>query len=387
MRVLVAFDKFKDALSAERACAVVERELRRRHPDWHVDSFPLTDGGDGFRRLLTEAARGSRIEVPAKGPRLEPRFGSIGWVSAAHLSARARALLARHARLGEHVAVLEMAEVNGLALLSPDARDALWTSTYGTGELLRAAGWLGADLIVLGIGGSATSDLGLGALSALGFAFRDDMGREIAPPVPARFRRITHIDGRKPESLPPIVVAHDVSNPLLGPNGAAATFGRQKGLVGAALLDHEAESERLAALLCRHMGVDPSLAYAPGTGAAGGLGFGLLVGTQARLVNGFELVAAWTGLDERLEAADLLITGEGRFDGGSLSGKGPGELVRRAARAGRHWLVLAGSVDTSADFGFDSGRAVAITPPGMPLEHALTQTEENLARAVVTELG
>src|SRR5690606_38352529 len=168
MRVIVALDKFKDALSAERACAVVERELRRMHPDWSIDLCPLSDGGEGFGRLLTDAAQGSRIEVPAKGPRLEPRYGSIGWVATSHLPARARTLLARHVPLGERIGVLEMAEVNGLALLSPDARDALWTSTYGTGELLRAASWLGAELLVLGIGGSATSDLGFGALAALG---------------------------------------------------------------------------------------------------------------------------------------------------------------------------------------------------------------------------
>lgn len=387
MRVLVALDKFKDALSAERACAVVERELRRMHPDWSIDLCPLSDGGEGFGRLLTDAAQGSRIEVPAKGPRLEPRYGSIGWVATSHLPARARTLLARHVPLGERIGVLEMAEVNGLALLSPDARDALWTSTYGTGELLRAASWLGAELLVLGIGGSATSDLGFGALAALGFAFRDETGQEITPPFPANFRRIRRVEGRRPEGLPPLLVAHDVSNPLLGPNGAAATFGRQKGLDGAALLDHEAESERLASLLCRHAGVDASLARVPGTGAAGGLGFGLLVGTGARLVSGFELVAAWTDLDRRLEAADLLITGEGRFDGASLSGKGPGEVVRRAVRAGRRWLVLAGTIDESTRLGFDSGRAVAITPPGTPIESALAQTERNLARTVAAELG
>ncbi len=380
-RVLVALDKFKDALTAQRAGAIVARELRRTHPDWLVHAVPITDGGDGFVRILTDAVSGEIVTVPANGPRLESVSAPIGLVDSARLPGNARALFPEWGRRTLQVAVIEMAAVNGLALVPTDARDPWQASSLGTGRLIRAAAELGARAILLGVGGSATSDLGLGALSALGYEFRAADGSRLRPPFPAVWERIVRIEGEVFDSVPPIAIACDVANPLLGPRGAAAVYGPQKGLRPEDLPRHEAEAARLAQLLCDHCGRDAAgMVACPGAGAAGGIAFGLMSAARARLVPGFELVAAWLDLDARIDAADLVITGEGRFDASSLAGKGPGEIVRRAQRAGRRVLVLAGSLEEKPTM--PGLEAVAITPSGTPLAAALTGTERNLAAAV-----
>ena len=168
MRVLVGFDKFKDTLSAPQACRAAAGALRRRHPDWRIDLCPLTDGGDGFAVLLTEAAGGRMMTVPVSGPRGGLVEAGLGLVAEAQIPPAARRLLSSaEAASARSVAVLEMAAASGLALLPPAQRDPWFTSTYGTGQLIRAAAEMGAAAILLGVGGSATNDLGLGALAAL----------------------------------------------------------------------------------------------------------------------------------------------------------------------------------------------------------------------------
>ncbi len=379
-RVLVAFDKFKDALSAGRACAIAARELRTRRPDWTLDLAPLTDGGEGFQRILTEAAGGTFARVPASGPRLERLEVELGLVETARIPAAATALLFPDGAAPARVAVLEMAAVSGLALLAPGARDPWRTTSLGTGELIRAAAELGAGGVLLGIGGSATSDLGLGALEALGLEFLEADGALVRPPFPATWERIARIEGAVSAALPPIAIACDVSNPLLGPNGAAAIYGPQKGLEAADLPRHEALAARLAALLCAFCGVDePRAREAPGAGAAGGIGFGLTTAARARLVPGFELVTGWLDLERRLAAADLVITGEGRFDETSLAGKGPGAIVRRARELGKETLVFAGAVAPGLA---KRGGMHAITPADVALPEALARAEHFLADAL-----
>jgi glycerate kinase len=315
---------------------------------------------------------------------MEPCEAPLGLVETSRLPAAVRATLSGNkkpfAREPERIAVVEMAAVNGLALVPPEARDPWRTTSFGTGQLIRAAAELGAGFILLGIGGSATSDLGLGALAALGLEFRDASGSKLRPPFPAAWERIARIEGEVFSSIPPIAIACDVENPLLGPRGAAAIFGPQKGLRAADLARHDALAARMAELLCRHCDKETSaLTTQPGTGAAGGLGFGLIVAARARLVPGFALVSEWLDLEARIAAADIVITGEGRFDATSLDGKGPGALVRRARELGRRAIVFAGAFDEkttgAADF-------VAITPPDTPLARALAETERNLAAAV-----
>jgi glycerate kinase len=373
MRVLVAFDKFKDALSAHAACEAAGGALRAKHPDWTVDLCPLTDGGEGFCEALTAAADGRFEQVAVAGPRGDPVNAPVGFVEGKNLPAAVRHRLPA----GPNLAIVDLPSASGLALLAPDRRDPWLTTTFGTGELLRHAAAGRADAILLGVGGSATNDLGLGALAALGFKFLDAAGAAIAMPAPAAWEKIRRIDGSGTVKLPPLFIACDVTNPLLGPHGATATFGPQKGLQPADLPRFEAEMARMAALLCTACGQTMALADTPGAGAAGGIAFGLMVAAGAQLVPGFDLVADWLDLPARIAAADLVITGEGRFDATSLGGKGPGALAVQARRFGKPAHVFAGSLGVPED-NFHH----AITPPGLPLAEALPRTAELLAAAV-----
>lgn len=380
MRVLVAFDKFKDSLTSPEACAITRDALRARHPDWSIDLCPLTDGGEGFCPILTRDG-GEFETVPASGPRGGTVASQVGFRSLERTPAAARALIKPAA--GDRIAIVEMAAVSGLALLPANERDPWQTTSYGTGELLRAAARPGVAAILLGVGGSATSELGLGALAALGLEFLDAQGQRVDPPIPARWHEIVRIGGRVMADLPPIRIACDVTNPLLGPRGAAAIYGPQKGLRATDLPKLENAAARLALLLLNHARQPDSLLDVPGTGAAGGISFGLMAAAGAQLLPGFDLVSAWLGLETRIAAADLVITGEGRFDESSLSGKGPGAVATRALALGKRVEVFAGAV--SPPRSPPPGLALhAITPPDMPLETALREAAANLRQAVST---
>ncbi len=371
MRVLVAFDKFKDALTAQQACVAAAEALRVRHPDWTLDLCPLTDGGEGFTETLAHGL-GERIEqIEVPGPHGGRARAPVAFVSTGALPALARQRLASSGTL----AVIDLASASGLELLGFAERNPWHTTTTGTGELLRYAGEERADAILLGIGGSATNDLGLGALSALGLRFIDAFGQTIEPPVPAHWHRIVRIEGRV--QLPPLFIACDVTNPLLGRQGATVIFGPQKGLHPADVARLESEMARMAALLCEACRQPLSLADTPGAGAAGGIAFGLMVACGAELVPGFDLVSGWLDLPARIRLADVVITGEGRFDVTSLGGKGPGALAALARQAGKSAHVFAGSLGVPADNAHH-----AITPPGLPLADALPRTAEMLAAAV-----
>ena len=379
MRVLLAFDKFKDSLTAPEACGHAAAVLAAIHPDWKVDHCPLTDGGEGFCDILSRAAQATLETHVVTGPRGERVQAAIGFVELDAALPATRALLQLGLGTGQ-LAIIEMAAASGLALLAPDARDPWQTTTAGTGELIRLAANRGATAILLGVGGSATNDLGLGALAALGLDFLTDSGRKIASPIPARWRDITRITGRLAPDLPPIRIACDVTNPLLGPRGAAATYGPQKGLrpEDLARLDHEAA--RLALMLCAHCGQSDALMDFPGAGAAGGISFGFMAAAGARLLPGFDLVAAWLNLEHRLAVADLVITGEGRFDDSSLQGKGPGAVASRALALGKKVHVFAGRATATHP---PANLAVhSITPAGVSLEQALREAPQFLASSI-----
>ena len=384
MRVLVAFDKFKDALTARAACEAAARGLRTRHPDWLLDLCPLTDGGEGFCESLVAATHGRFESVSVTGPRGGKVRAPIGYIEWSNIPAAARTRLSiqnRESKIENFLAVIDLASTSGLALLRPDEREPWQTTSSGTGELIAHAAKSGTHAILLGIGGSATNDLGLGALAALGFRFLKASGAAIATPVPSTWERIIRVERRGLLALPPIFIACDVTNPLLGPRGATATFGPQKGLRPADTPRLEAAITRMAALLCEACGRPPALADTPGAGAAGGIAFGLMVGCGAQLVPGFELVSDWLNLPARITAADLVLTGEGRFDATSLAGKAPGSLVATARRLGKPVHVFAGSLGVPAN-----ERHHAITPAELPLAAALPRTAELLAVAVAREL-
>ena len=400
MHVLLAFDKFKDSLTAPAACEHAAAALGAAHPDWTLDLCPLADGGEGFCEILTRAAGGTVETHTVTGPRDTPTPATIGFVPLANIPAPARTLLSLdigHSSSGlpASVALIEMATASGLALLTPEQRDPWHTTTLGTGELIRlAAARPGVVAILLGVGGSATSDLGLGALSALGLTFHSADGAPVSPPIPAHWPQIAHLSGRLsfPTSqtlnpitvtsapLPPIRIACDVTNPLLGPRGAAATYGPQKGLRPADLARLDHESARLALLLCAYTGRPDSLMDLPGAGAAGGISFGLMAAADAKLLPGFGLVSTWLDLERKLAAADLVITGEGRFDDTSLTGKGPGAVAARALALGKPVHVFAGAVSTLAPRAQLSLHT--ITPAGTPLPEALRTAPALLAAAV-----
>lgn len=377
-RVLLAFDKFKDALTAQQAGEAVAAALREQQPGWTLDLAPLADGGEGFTAILTQAAKGREVTGMATGPRggRQPAGFGLVPVSAIPAGARARLQLSGETNAGATVAVIEMAAISGLALLPQDQRDLWRTTTLGTGELMREAAVAGAGAILLGVGGSATNDLGLGALAALGLEFTDALGCPVHPPVPAEWSRIVRISGRLTAALPPVYIACDVTNPLLGPRGAAAAYGPQKGLRPADHARLERESERIASLLCAHCSQPGTLKDLPGTGAAGGISFGLMAAAGAKLLPGFDLVSAWLDLEAKLAEADMVITGEGRFDESSLEGKGPGAVAARALALGKTVHVFAGQVKAAGRPGL--GLHV-ITPPGTPLAQALRDAPRNLA--------
>lgn len=388
MRVLLAFDKFKDSLTAPAACEHAAVALRAKHPDWTLDLCPLADGGEGFCDILTQAAGGVVETHVVAGPRGAMTPAGIGFVPLAKIPRAARESLQLGAVTGSDesaaVAVIEMAAASGLALLSQELRDPWQAHTTGTGELIRlAAGRPGVAAILLGVGGSATNDLGLGALGSLGMKFLTASGEPVSPPVPNAWDRIARLAGELPAKLPPIRIACDVTNPLLGARGASATYGPQKGLRAADVTRLDHECARLALMLCAYFKQSDALMDAPGAGAAGGISFGLMAAAQARLLPGFELVSAWLDLEAKLAAADLVITGEGRFDDTSLAGKGPGAVAARALALGKPVQVFAGAVAAGAATGKTPGLTLnAITPAGMPLAQALREAPELLRTAV-----
>ncbi|MDD2762963.1 MAG: glycerate kinase [Opitutaceae bacterium] len=383
MRILIAFDKFKGSLSAPQACELAARALRQQHRDWRLDLCPLTDGGEGFTDILTKAAGGRMTAFKVTGPRGGLVDACLGLVAPHNMPAPARQLLHREdpePRPEKPIAVMEMAAASGLGLLAPEYHDPWQTTTYGTGQLIRAAAELQADAILLGVGGSATNDLGLGALAALGLEFRGVSGEKIRPPIPATWKQIGRLDGEVFPALPPIYIACDVTNPLLGPRGAAAVYGPQKGLRREDLPQIESLMEHMARMLGDYCGRPFSLAETAGTGAAGGLPFGLLTGARARLVPGFGLVSAWLDLKARIAAADMVMTGEGCFDESSLSGKGPGAVAKQAQALGKTVHIFAGKHPHMRQWA--GWHLHPIAPAGYSLEQAVRETSDLLARNI-----
>ncbi len=327
MRVVVAPDKLKGSLTAGAAAAALAAGVRDVRADAECRLVPMADGGDGTVDVfLAGGARPRRVRVG--GPLGEP-------VEAAY---------ARDGRL----AVIEMAAASGLALLGArlDARRA---TTRGTGELLRDALDGGATRIVLGIGGSATTDGGAGALAALGARFLDAAGAELDP-APAALAGLARIDlaGLDPRlAAADLAIACDVDNPLLGPHGAAAVYGPQKGAGPGDIAFLEDVLRRLADALATATGRD--LRDLPGAGAAGGLGWALAAACGARLERGVALVAEVRGLARALRGAGLCLTGEGRIDAQTLHGKVVDGVAELARAAGVPVVAFGGSVDPAVE--------------------------------------
>lgn len=387
MRVLLAFDKFKDAIAAEEACQVVAKALGRNFPDLRIDPCPLTDGGEGFARILTRAVQGELVSQKVSGPLGRSVDGEFGLVPWGRLSPGIRVRLGISAKREGLLGLVDMASASGLARMAPGERNPWKTSSRGTGELCVAAAERGADLLLVGIGGSGTSDLGLGCLQALGLIALDPGGSDVGHLSPDQWEQVFRLEGGLPPRFPGLRVACDVTNPLLGPRGAVRVYGPQKGLPPSDLLSFEKATERMAQKLLAKKAKPAELMELPGAGAAGGIGFGLMVWAGAEMVSGADLGMEWLDLTARVHAADVVLTGEGRFDRSSLEGKGPSAVMRLALASGKEVHVFAGSVEP--DLSLPAGLSVhEITPQGMALPEALGRTEELLARAVsAVELG
>lgn len=333
---MVAPDKFKGSLTAAAAAEAIGAGLRSARPDLDVVLTPVADGGDGTVDAAV-AAGYSRVPVTVTGPTGAP-------------------LPATFARSAE-TAVVEMAAASGLRCL-PGGRPApLTATTHGTGELIRAALDGGARRLVLGLGGSATTDGGTGMAAALGARFLDATGAEL-PPGGAALRELDHLDltGLDPRlRTVEIVVASDVQNPLTGPAGAAAVYAPQKGASAADVERLEQGLCRLAAVVVDELGID--LSSMPGAGAAGGTGGAAVAFLGARLVSGIDLLLDLVRFPAAVRGAALVVTGEGSLDSQTLSGKAPAGVTRAAARAGVPVVALVGRCELTPDELATSGLA------------------------------
>ncbi|MFD5161469.1 glycerate kinase [Streptomyces hawaiiensis] len=364
-RVVVAPSGFKESLSAEAAADAIAAGVRRVLPDAEIDLVPLVDGGEGTALALAAATGGRIVTTPATGP--------VGETIAAHF-----ALLG-----GGDTAVVEMAAVAGLSLVPQELRDPGATTTYGVGELIRAALDSGVRRILVGCGDSGTSDGGAGALQALGARLLDEDGRELA----RGGRELIRLHRVDPRGLDPrlqeveLLVACNPYNVLCGERGVARVFGPQKGATPAQVEELSAALENWAFVLTRDAAVpDSDLRYGSGTGASGGLGAGLAA-LGARLLPRFDVLLDHLDLDARLARADLVVTAEGALDHQTPRGKVPAEVARRAKLYGRPVLALAGTLGEGAGDVPGVDACHGILPAPMELAEALLRASELLTDA------
>ncbi|HJA27271.1 MAG TPA: glycerate kinase [Candidatus Limosilactobacillus intestinigallinarum] len=374
MKFVIAPDSFKGSLSAKQAATAMATGVRRVFPTAEYTLVPMADGGEGTVAALVAATGGHLVPVTVHDP-------------------HDRVVTANYGLLGtSNTAVIEMAAASGLQFVDPATQDPLSASTYGTGELIKDAVARGVDRIIIGLGGSATVDGGAGMAQALGAHLLDSAGREL-PHGGGALTRLVHIDLT---DLDPaldrveILLAADVTNPLTGPTGAARVFGPQKGATPAMVATLERGLNRFATVVKRDCGLDPS--RKPGAGAAGGLGFGLLAFTHARLKRGIDLVLQFTNFAQRVAGADYVFTGEGQVDFQTQFGKTPLGVSRAARQVvpGVPVIALAGSLGRGVGALDDDFTAIFATPSGAKgLRQAIADargdvalTAENVARLI-----
>lgn len=365
MNIVIAPDSFKESLSAIEVADAIEAGFREVLPHASYVKMPVADGGEGTVQAMIAATGGRRVEVTVSGPLGEPVAAFYGLSGNAPL------------------AVIEMAAASGLELLAPALRNPLHTSSFGTGELIRAALDGGARRFLLGVGGSATNDGGAGMLQALGVRLLDASGTALAPGggALALLDRIdvSGLDARIADCV--FDIACDVSNPLAGPNGASAVFGPQKGATPAMVARLDANLRHFAQLIVRELGRD--VAEVAGAGAGGGIAAAMLAFLGGRLRPGIDIVSEAIGLDAAVREADLVITGEGRIDSQTIHGKTPIGVARVARRYGKPVIAIAGCVGTDSALVHQHGIDAAFAAVGRActLEDALAEAAVNLRRS------
>ncbi|HEV3243142.1 MAG TPA: glycerate kinase [Chthoniobacterales bacterium] len=336
MRILIAPDKFKGALSAREVAENIAAGLREVLPDAKIDIAPMADGGEGTAEVISQALGASWMKCKAHDPlgrEIESRYG---WID------------------DQKLAVMEMSEAAGMRRLRPNEYDVDLASTFGVGEMILDAARRGAQQIIIGLGGSATNDGGFGMARALGFRFfagaeeldgpiyeLEELTRIVAPsPAASRLPLPQGEDGGEGKALAKIVAAVDVRNPLLGENGATRVFGPQKSATPDQIRILERALAKMADVVAEQFGFDHR--DNPGAGAAGGLGFGLMSFCGATIRPGFDVIAGSIGLEAKMKDVDLVITGEGSLDRQTLEGKTPAGVARLARKLGKRVFAMVG---------------------------------------------
>lgn len=366
MRILIAIDKFKGSISAAVAAQAIASAVGQTLPETECDLCPIADGGEGTAEAVVAALNGS-------------------WCETATFDAQSRPVTARYGLAtadGESEAVMEMSAASGLAMVGDLPLDPATASTWGTGLMLLDAMERGVRRIVIGIGGSATNDAGIGMAAALGYRFLDASGA-VLDPVMTSMDRLARIEKPADFNPPEILVACDVNNPLLGPQGCTRIYGPQKGVADFEFF--ESRLQKLAEIAKRDLGADHR--EVPGAGAAGGLGYGLMTFCGARLTSGFDLIADLVHLRERIGAADLVITGEGRLDAQTLHGKGPMGVADMARELGKPVAAFAGAIQAEDQLRTRFDLLCAIKPEEMPLAEAMQRGADLLEAAVLAQAG
>ncbi|NMB01356.1 MAG: glycerate kinase [Firmicutes bacterium] len=367
MPIVIAPDSFKGSLTSSEAAKAMARGVQKVLPEAELTLLPLSDGGEGLVESLVVSSSGQLLEYEVTGPLGTPVTAKMG-------------------TLGDgKTAVIEMAEASGLILVPEGERNPLVTTTFGTGELISKALDLGCNHLIIGIGGSATNDGGMGMAQALGFRFFDAEG-ELLGSGGGELARLARIDASR---IDPrlhdvrIEVACDVNNPLTGPQGAAQIYGPQKGATPEMVEFLDAALARYDLILQRDLNQD--VGKVPGAGAAGGLGAGLMALLNGKLVSGIELVLDVLGFDEKLQGAKLVLTGEGKFDAQSAFGKVPMGVARRAKGAGIPCVVVAGTVLPSAEILHGEGVTAFFSILNQPM--SLQEAMEGAAQLVENQVA
>ncbi len=365
MRVLIAPDKFKGSLPARAVAENIALGVRDVFPDAEIDFAQIADGGEGTAEAFFE-------------------LGGGDWVECGAHDALGRPIVARYLwRVKLASAVLEMSEAAGMRGVNAGERDIMRATTFGVGEMMLAARERGAREIVMALGGSATNDGGFGLARALGFRFL--AGDNDLTHGPEELLRLTRIVPPDELSLPRVVGAFDVRNPLLGAEGATRVFSKQKGATITQSTLLEQALSQLADIAARDLGTD--FRDAAGAGAAGGLGFGLLTFCDATLRPGFDFIAAETGLEACLASANFVITGEGKLDAQTLAGKAPAGVSVLARKHRKRVFAIVGMSDSTADQLFDRVFVLArsVTDQAAAMENApglLRERARELARTL-----
>ena len=350
MKILIAIDSFKGSLSSKEAGEAIKSGILRIIPDAEVLISPLADGGEGTVETLVEALGGSLETVRVKGPlfqEVEARYGILPESRKTTLEASLKTSSKNPLSNGQ-LAVMEMSQASGITLLSPAEINPLKTSSYGVGQMILDAYHKGCRRFLIGIGGSATNDGGIGMLTALGFRFTKEDGEEISP-IGEGLKDLARIENASvPEGLLQcsFQIACDVENPLYGENGASLIYGFQKGGNKELLSQMDLWMKHYSELVKEYNpAANPE---APGSGAAGGLGFAFRSFLQGELKSGVSLILEETKLSEKMQGADLVITGEGRLDEQSAMGKAPIGVAKLAKAQGIPVLAFAGAVTVGA---------------------------------------